>query len=128
VDKAREASRKDNILVCERGASFRYNTSYRHALARNSCRETGCPVVFDPRIRAAPGGHGNFFRRTARFVPVLARAAVASGISGRVHGPIRTRTSALGVPRLAPDRMKGAAGHLEELDALVKRGASRSRN
>src|SRR3989475_964446 len=83
VDKAREASGKDNILVCERGASFGYNNLVSDMRSLAIMRETGCPVVFDATHSVQlPGGQGISSGGQREFVPVLARAAVASGISG----------------------------------------------
>ncbi len=83
VDKAIEASGSAQIMVCERGASFGYNNlvSDRRSLA--VMRNTGCPVVFDATHSVQlPGGQGTASGGQREFVPVLARAAVAVGISG----------------------------------------------
>jgi len=84
VDKAREASGgADNILVCERGASFGYNNLVSDMRSIAIMRETGCPVVFDATHSVQlPGGQGTSSGGQREFVPVLARAAVAVGISG----------------------------------------------
>ena len=83
VDKAREVSRQDNIMVCERGASFGYNNLVSDMRALMIMRETGCPVVFDATHSVQlPGGHGTSSGGQREFVPVLARAAVASGVAG----------------------------------------------
>ena len=83
VDKAREASGSDNIMVCERGASFGYNNLVSDMRALAIMRETSCPVVFDATHSVQlPGGHGTTSGGQREFVPVLARAAVAVGISG----------------------------------------------
>jgi 2-dehydro-3-deoxyphosphooctonate aldolase (KDO 8-P synthase) len=83
VDKAREVSRQDNIMVCERGASFGYNNLVSDMRALMIMRETGCPVVFDATHSVQlPGGQGTSSGGQREFVPVLARAAVASGVSG----------------------------------------------
>lgn len=83
VDKAREVSRQDNIMVCERGASFGYNNLVSDMRALIIMRETGCPVVFDATHSVQlPGGHGTSSGGQREFVPVLARAAVASGVAG----------------------------------------------
>lgn len=84
VDKAREASGgADNILVCERGASFGYNNLVSDMRSLAIMRETGCPVVFDATHSVQlPGGQGTSSGGQREFVPVLARAAVAVGISG----------------------------------------------
>jgi 2-dehydro-3-deoxyphosphooctonate aldolase (KDO 8-P synthase) len=83
VDKAREVSRQDNIMVCERGASFGYNNLVSDMRALMIMRETGCPVVFDATHSVQlPGGQGTSSGGQREFVPVLARAAVASGVAG----------------------------------------------
>ena len=83
VDKAREASGADNILVCERGASFGYNNLVSDMRSLSIMRETGCPVVFDATHSVQlPGGQGTSSGGQREFVPVLARAAVAAGVAG----------------------------------------------
>jgi 2-dehydro-3-deoxyphosphooctonate aldolase (KDO 8-P synthase) len=83
VDKAREASGEDNILVCERGAMFGYNNLVSDMRSLAIMRETGCPVVFDATHSVQlPGGKGTASDGQREFVPVLARAAVATGIAG----------------------------------------------
>ena len=84
VDKAREANGgADNIMVCERGASFGYNNLVSDMRSLAIMRETGCPVVFDATHSVQlPGGQGATSGGQREFVPVLARAAVAVGISG----------------------------------------------
>jgi 2-dehydro-3-deoxyphosphooctonate aldolase (KDO 8-P synthase) len=83
VEKAREASGQDNILVCERGFSFGYGNLVSDMRALAIMRDTGCPVVFDATHSVQlPGGQGTSSGGQREFVPVLARAAVASGIAG----------------------------------------------
>ena len=83
VDKAREASSADNIMVCERGASFGYNNLVSDMRSLMIMRETGCPVVFDATHSVQlPGGQGTSSGGQREFIPVLARAAVASGVAG----------------------------------------------
>jgi 2-dehydro-3-deoxyphosphooctonate aldolase (KDO 8-P synthase) len=83
VEKAKAASRKDNVLVCERGASFGYNNLVSDMRSLMIMRDTGCPVVFDATHSVQlPGGQGTSSGGQREYVPVLARAAVASGISG----------------------------------------------
>ena len=83
VAKAKEASKADNILVCERGFSFGYNNLVSDMRSLAIMRETGCPVVFDATHSVQlPGGQGTASGGQREFIPVLARAAVASGISG----------------------------------------------
>ena len=83
VEKAREASGTDNIMVCERGASFGYNNLVSDMRSLAVMRNTGCPVVFDATHSVQlPGGQGSVSGGQREFVPVLARAAVAVGVSG----------------------------------------------
>jgi 2-dehydro-3-deoxyphosphooctonate aldolase (KDO 8-P synthase) len=82
VDKARAAG-NEQIMVCERGASFGYNNLVSDMRSLAVMRETGCPVVFDATHSVQlPGGQGNTSGGQREFVPVLARAAVAVGVSG----------------------------------------------
>jgi 2-dehydro-3-deoxyphosphooctonate aldolase (KDO 8-P synthase) len=88
AEKAREAAilaggDGDNILVCERGASFGYNNLVSDMRSLAIMRETGCPVVFDATHSVQlPGGQGATSGGQREFVPVLSRAAVAVGVSG----------------------------------------------
>ncbi len=83
VEKAKDASGQDNIMVCERGASFGYNNLVSDMRSLSVMRNTGCPVVFDATHSVQlPGGQGTVSGGQREFVPVLARAAVAAGISG----------------------------------------------
>jgi 2-dehydro-3-deoxyphosphooctonate aldolase (KDO 8-P synthase) len=83
VDKAREVSGGDNIMVCERGASFGYNNLVSDMRSLAVMRNTGCPVVFDATHSVQlPGGQGTSSGGQREFVPVLARAAIAAGIAG----------------------------------------------
>ncbi len=82
VNKAREAGNQQ-IMVCERGASFGYNNLVSDMRSLAVMRETGCPVVFDATHSVQlPGGQGSTSGGQREFVPVLARAAVAAGVSG----------------------------------------------
>jgi len=82
VNKAREVG-NEQLMVCERGASFGYNTLISDMRGLAVMRETGCPVVFDATHSVQqPGGQGGTSGGQREFVPVLARAAVAAGISG----------------------------------------------
>jgi len=83
VAKARAASGADNILVCERGASFGYHNLVSDMRSLAIMRDTGCPVVFDATHSVQlPGGQGTSSGGQREFVPVLARAAVAAGVAG----------------------------------------------
>ena len=124
VDKAREASGADNIMVCERGVSFGYNNLVSDMRSLAIMRETGCPVVFDATHSVQlPGGQGTSSGGQREFVPVLARAAVATGISGLFMETHPDPAKALSdVPNAWPlDRMKDLLSVLKDIDALVKR-------
>ena len=124
VDKAREASGRDNILVCERGVSFGYNNLVSDMRALKVMRGTGCPVVFDATHSVQlPGGQGTRSGGQREFVPVLARAAVAAGISGLFMETHPTPEKALSDgPNAWPlPRMKALLQTLKVLDELVKR-------
>ena len=124
VDKAREASGKDNIMVCERGASFGYNNLVSDMRSLAIMRETGCPVVFDATHSVQlPGGQGTSSGGQREFVPVLARAAVATGIAGlfmETH-PDPAKALSDGPNAWPLPRMKELLSTLKEIDALVKR-------
>ncbi len=82
VDKAR-ATGNEQIMVCERGVSFGYNNLVSDMRSLAVMRDTGCPVVFDATHSVQlPGGQGSCSGGQREFVPVLARAAVAAGVSG----------------------------------------------
>ncbi len=124
VEKARNAAGGDQtIMVCERGATFGYNNLVSDMRSLAIMRDTGCPVVFDVTHSVQlPGGQGTSSGGQREFVPVLARAAVASGISGlfmETHpNPAQARSDG---PNAWPlDRMESLLTTLVELDALVK--------
>ncbi|MBV2121054.1 MAG: 3-deoxy-8-phosphooctulonate synthase [Candidatus Thiodiazotropha sp. (ex Ctena orbiculata)] len=82
VEKARAAGNQQ-LMVCERGVSFGYNNLVSDMRSLAAMRETGCPVVFDATHSVQlPGGQGKSSGGQREFVPVLARAAVAAGVSG----------------------------------------------
>ena len=82
VEKARAVG-NDNIMVCERGASFGYNNLVSDMRSLAIMRNTHCPVVFDATHSVQlPGGQGSSSGGQREFVPVLARAAIAAGVSG----------------------------------------------
>ncbi|MBD9367551.1 3-deoxy-8-phosphooctulonate synthase [Xanthomonas sp. XNM01] len=82
VDKAKSTG-NEQIMVCERGASFGYNNLVSDMRSLSVMRETGCPVVFDATHSVQlPGGQGGSSGGQREFVPVLARAAVAVGVAG----------------------------------------------
>jgi 2-dehydro-3-deoxyphosphooctonate aldolase (KDO 8-P synthase) len=124
VDKAREASGTDNIMVCERGASFGYNNLVSDMRSLAIMRDTGCPVVFDATHSVQlPGGQGTSSGGQREFVPVLARAAVATGVAGvfmETH-PDPAKALSDGPNAWPLQRMKDLLATLKEIDALVKR-------
>ena len=123
VDKAREASGTDNIMVCERGASFGYNNLVSDMRSLAIMRETNCPVVFDATHSVQlPGGQGTSSGGQRQFIPVLARAAVAAGIAGlfmETH-PDPARALSDGPNAWPLDRMESLLETLKELDMSVK--------
>jgi 2-dehydro-3-deoxyphosphooctonate aldolase (KDO 8-P synthase) len=124
VDKARKASGRDNILVCERGASFGYHNLVSDMRALAIMRATGCPVVFDATHSVQlPGGQGATSGGQREFVPVLARAAVAAGVAGvfmETH-PDPAKALSDGPNAWPLGRMRELLTTLAELDATVKR-------
>jgi len=123
VAKAREASGQDNLMVCERGASFGYNNLVSDMRSLMIMRETGCPVVFDATHSVQlPGGLGTASGGQREFVPLLARAAVASGIAGVFMETHPNPDQALSDgPNAWPlKHMKALLETLKTLDALVK--------
>ncbi|MEK7437213.1 MAG: 3-deoxy-8-phosphooctulonate synthase [Pseudomonadota bacterium] len=124
VAKARLASGTDNILVCERGASFGYNNLVSDMRSLAILRETACPVVFDATHSVQlPGGQGTASGGQREFIPVLARAAVASGVSGLFMETHPDPELALSDgPNAWPlGRMKELLATLKALDEVVKR-------
>src|SRR5215471_6230417 len=124
VAKARAASGTDNIMVCERGASFGYHNLVSDMRSVAILRETGCPVVFDATHSVQlPGGAGSASGGEREFVPVLARAAVAAGVSGvfmETH-PEPDKALSDGPNAWPLARMRGLLETLQVLDAAVKR-------
>ncbi len=123
VGKARAASGQDNILVCERGFSFGYGNLVSDMRSLAILRETGCPVVFDATHSVQlPGGQGTSSGGQREFVPVLARAAVAAGISGLFMETHPNPESALSDgPNAWPlGLLETLLGTLVDLDRAVK--------
>ncbi|TMH33142.1 MAG: 3-deoxy-8-phosphooctulonate synthase [Betaproteobacteria bacterium] len=124
VAKAREASGRDNILVCERGASFGYHNLVSDMRSLAIMRATGCPVVFDATHSVQlPGGLGSASGGQREFVPVLARAAVAAGVAGvfmETH-PDPDKALSDGPNAWPLARMQELLETLTELDRTVKR-------
>jgi len=136
VDKARGAAQAagvndETIMVCERGASFGYNNLVSDMRSLAIMRETGCPVVFDATHSVQlPGGQGTSSGGQREFIPVLARAAVATGVAGifmETH-PDPANAKSDGPNAWPLDRMESLLTTLVELDRLVKsRGFEESR-
>jgi 2-dehydro-3-deoxyphosphooctonate aldolase (KDO 8-P synthase) len=123
VAKAREVG-NEQIMVCERGASFGYNTLISDMRGLAIMRETGCPVVFDATHSVQqPGGQGATSGGQREFVPVLARAAVAAGIAGIFMETHPNPAEALSDgPNAWPlPKMQELLTVLKEIDTTVKR-------
>ncbi|HEY5702241.1 MAG TPA: 3-deoxy-8-phosphooctulonate synthase [Gammaproteobacteria bacterium] len=123
VDKAR-ATGNDQIMVCERGTSFGYNYLVSDMRSLVVMRETGCPVVFDATHSVQmPGGQGSKSGGQREFVPTLARAAVAVGISGlfmETH-PDPDKALSDGPNSWPMGKMAELLEILKEMDQLAKR-------
>ena len=125
VDKARDAAgRADTIMVCERGASFGYNNLVSDMRSLAIMRETGCPVVYDATHSVQlPGGQGSSSGGQREFVPVLARAAVASGVAGvfmETH-PDPAKALSDGPNAWPLQHMKQLLETLKTIDETIKR-------
>jgi 2-dehydro-3-deoxyphosphooctonate aldolase (KDO 8-P synthase) len=123
VNKAK-ATGNDQIMVCERGASFGYNNLVSDMRSLAVMRETGCPVVFDATHSVQlPGGQGTSSGGQREFVPVLARAAVAVGIAGlfmETH-PNPAEAKSDGANSWPMYEMEGLLETLLSLDNVVKK-------
>ncbi|MDO6384967.1 3-deoxy-8-phosphooctulonate synthase [Uliginosibacterium sp. 31-12] len=124
VLKAKEANGGlDNIMVCERGASFGYNNLVSDMRSLAIMRETGCPVVFDATHSVQlPGGQGDKSGGQREHVPVLARAAVAAGIAGLFMETHPNPPCAMSDgPNAWPlGKMRELLSTLKAIDAVVK--------
>ena len=124
VQKAKDANGgMDNILVCERGASFGYNTLVSDMRSLSIMRETNCPVVFDATHSVQqPGGKGDRSGGQSEFVPLLARASMAAGIAGIFMETHPSPSEALSDgPNAVPlGDMKSLLSVLKQIDLLVK--------
>jgi 2-dehydro-3-deoxyphosphooctonate aldolase (KDO 8-P synthase) len=122
VDKARAVG-NEQVMVCERGVSFGYNTLVSDMRGLAVMRSTGCPVVFDATHSVQqPGGLGSKSGGQREHVPVLARAAVAAGISGlfmETH-PDPEHALSDGPNSWPLDKMPALLETLVELDRMVK--------
>ncbi len=124
VEKGREVG-NDQIMVCERGVSFGYNTLVSDMRSLVIMRQTGAPVVFDATHSVQqPGGQGTASGGQREFVPVLARAATAVGISGLFMETHPEPEKALSDgPNMVPlAKMKPLLRELKVLDEVVKSG------
>ena len=127
IEKARAAAKEmnlpDQFMVCERGASFGYNNLVSDMRSLAILRESNAPVVFDATHSVQlPGGQGNASGGQREFVPVLARAAVAVGISGlfmETH-PDPAKALSDGPNAVPLNRMKDLLESLVTLDSVVK--------
>jgi len=124
VDKA-QSTGNEQIMVCERGVSFGYNNLVSDMRALAVMRETGCPVVFDATHSVQlPGGQGTSSGGQREHVPVLARAAVAAGISGlfmETH-PEPDKALSDGPNAWPLDRIESLLSTLISIDNIVKSG------
>ena len=123
VEKAKSTGNQQ-IMVCERGASFGYNNLVSDMRSLSVMRQTGCPVVFDATHSVQlPGGQGSTSGGQREFVPVLARAAIAVGVAGifmETHPDPRKALS--DGPNAWPlGKMEALLTTLLELDAITKR-------
>jgi len=120
--KARSTG-NEQIMVCERGASFGYNNLVSDMRSLAVMRDTGCPVVFDGTHSVQlPGGRGDSSGGQREFIPVLVRAAVAVGISGlfmETH-PDPARAKSDGPNAWPLDRMESLLNTLKKLDEVTK--------
>jgi 2-dehydro-3-deoxyphosphooctonate aldolase (KDO 8-P synthase) len=123
VEKAKSTGNQD-ILVCERGASFGYNNLVSDMRSLSVMRDTGCPVVFDATHSVQlPGGQGTSSGGQREFVPVLARAAVAVGVAGLFAETHPDPAHALSDgPNAWPlDKMEALLETLLALDSITKK-------
>ena len=128
IEKARSAARDsglsdDCFMACERGASFGYNNLVSDMRSLAIMRQTGAPVVFDATHSVQlPGGQGAVSGGQREFIPVLARAAVAAGVSGlfmETH-PHPSKAWSDGPNAVPLKHMPALLSQLKALDALVK--------
>ena len=122
VDKARTTG-NEQLMVCDRGVSFGYNNLVSDMRALAVMRETDCPVVFDATHSVQlPGGQGTTSGGQREHVPVLARAAVAAGISGlfmETH-PDPAKALSDGPNAWPLGKMEALLARLKDIDHLVK--------
>lgn len=130
IAKARNAATAaghdaDAFMLCERGTSFGYNTLVSDMRGLSIMAQTGCPVVFDATHSVQqPGGLGERSGGQREYVPLLARAAVAAGVSGvfmETH-PDPDKALSDGPNALQLDQLEPLLAKLQAIDALVKGG------
>ncbi len=125
VSNKASSTGNEQIMVCERGASFGYNNLVSDMRSLAVMRDTGCPVVFDGTHSVQlPGGQGDSSGGQREFIPVLARAAIAVGISGlflETH-PDPANAKSDGPNAWPLDRMETLLKTLKNLDEATKAG------
>lgn len=132
IDKARAAAKEvglpeDNFMACERGVSFGYNNLVSDMRSLAIMRETNAPVVFDATHSVQlPGGQGSSSGGQREFVPVLARAAIAVGVSGlfmETH-PDPAKAMSDGPNAVPLGKMRDLLASLKDIDSIVKRAGN----
>ncbi len=122
VEKAKSTGNKQ-IMICERGTSFGYNTLVSDMRGLASMRSTGCPIIFDATHSVQqPGGHGNSSGGEREMVPILARAAVAAGVAGifmETH-PDPRHAKSDSSNSMPIDKMSNLLRSLKEIDRVTK--------
>jgi 2-dehydro-3-deoxyphosphooctonate aldolase (KDO 8-P synthase) len=122
IDKAKSTG-NEQIMVCERGASFGYNNLVSDMRSLAVMRDTGCPVVFDATHSVQlPGGQGGTSGGQREFIPVLARAAVAAGVSGlfmETH-PDPSKAKSDGPNAIKLHMIEHLLTTLKQIDGVVK--------
>ncbi len=125
VQKAKAVGNQQ-IMVCERGVSFGYNTLISDMRALAIMRKTNCPVIFDATHSVQqPGGKGSVSGGQKEFVPILARAAIASGVSGifiETH-PEPEKALSDGANSMPLNHIRGLLKTLKEIDLVVKKSS-----
>ncbi|MFW2440744.1 MAG: 3-deoxy-8-phosphooctulonate synthase [Arenicellales bacterium] len=123
ASKAIAAGGKGKVMVCERGVSFGYNNLVVDMRSLAIMRNTGCPVVFDVTHSVQqPGGQGTHSGGNREYIPVLARAAIAAGVSGlfmETH-PDPDKALSDGPNSWPLARMKELLQHLQDVDQATK--------
>jgi len=123
AEKALEAGGEGRVMVCERGASFGYNNLVVDMRSLEQMRDTGCPVVFDATHSVQlPGGQGTSSGGQREFVPTLARAAVAVGVSGlfmETH-PDPANAKSDGPNAWPLQQLAELVSHLKRIDEVAK--------